>query len=168
MANTYEKIASISTYGVLFYEFTAIPATYTDLMIRSSIRTDRPSTHETLLLQFNSTNSNRTNRRIYAYGTSATADGVETTMYGGQASAASNTASCFGSGTVYITNYTTARDKMSTELGASQSNNTNKILDLNVNRWNDSAAITTIRLTPENGYTIQQYSTADLYGIKKN
>jgi len=167
MANTFVKIASLSTYGVAFYEFTSIPATFTDLMIRTSIRTDRANYHESIEMKFNSTNSNRSNRRIYVATSTATAD-TGSVMYGGQASAASNTANCFGSGIVYIANYATTKVKMSHEFGGSQGNSTSKLMDLNLNAWNDTATITTIRLTPENGGQIQQYSTADLYGIKSS
>ena len=169
MANTFTKIASISTYGVSFYEFTSIPATYTDLMIMSSIRTDRPSPaiQETLQLQFNSTNSNRTTRRFYVATSTAGTD-TDTSMHGGGASADINTANCFGSSTLYITNYATTKAKMSCATGGSQTNGTGKFIDVVVNQWNDTATVTTIRLTPQNGGIIQQYSTADLYGIKSS
>jgi len=169
MATTFTKIASLSTYGVAFYEFTSIPATFTDLMLITSVRTDRPSPaiQETFQLQFNSTNSNRSTRRIYVATSTAGTD-TDTSMHGGGASAAINTANCFGSSTLYITNYTTTKAKMSFATGGSQSNGTGKFLDVVVNQWNDTATITTIRLTPQNGGIIQQYSSADLYGIKNS
>jgi len=167
MATTFTKIASISTYGVASYEFTSIPATYTDLMIMTSIRTNLSDTHEGLELEFNSTNANRTDRRIYANITTAYTD-TGSVMYAGRASAANNTANCFGSTLTYITNYTTTKVKMSHGFGGSQSNSTSKLMDIMVNAWNDTATITSIKIKPDSGGTIQQYSTADLYGIKNS
>jgi len=168
MANTFTKIATISTYGVSSYEFTSIPATYTDLMLITSIRTSGTATaQEGLELQFNSAVSNRSDRRFYAYINTAYAD-TGTAMYAGRASATGATANCFGSTITYITNYTTTKVKMSQSMGGSQSNSTTKLMDVMVNAWNDSATITSIKIIPDEGGTIQQYSTADLYGIKSS
>lgn len=167
MANTLTKIASISTYGVSFYEFTSIPATYTDLVIMASLRTNTADVHEGIELNFNGLTTNRSDRRIYGYQSTAYTD-TGSVMYAGRASAASNTANCFGSLIVYITNYATTKVKMSHGWGGSQSNSTQKLMDMSVNAWNAATTITSIKLVPDSGGIIQQYSTADLYGIKSS
>jgi len=116
-------------------------------------------------MSFNGLTTNRTNRRIYGEGTSV-ASTNDTTMYGGQAAGATATASTFGNAATYIPNYTsTTYTKASSNDGFSENNATSALSMLNANLWSSTAAITSIELTPENGGTIQQYSTFYLYGI---
>jgi hypothetical protein len=169
MANTFIAIQTVTvgSGGAATIDFTAIPATYTDLLLVSSIRTSRAAYHEALNMSFNGLTTNRTNRRIYADGSSA-ASTSGSTMYGSQASGATATASTFGNSSVYIPNYTSANYKSSSEDQVSENNATNAFAALNANLWSSTAVITQITLTPENGGTIQQYSTATLYGIKSS
>lgn len=169
MANTYTLIASVTvgSGGAASIDFTSIPSTYTDLLLVSSVRTTRAAYHESLTMSFNGLTTNRTNRRIYGDGTGA-ASTNDTTMYGGQAAGATATASIFGSATTYIPNYAGSANKSSSNDGVSENNATNALAMLNANLWSSSAAITQITLTPENGGTITQYSTAYLYGINNS
>jgi hypothetical protein len=51
MANTYEAIATVTvgSGGATDIEFTSIPGTYTDLLIKSSLRSDWPQITTMLL-----------------------------------------------------------------------------------------------------------------------
>ena len=169
MANTYEAIATVEvgSGGAANIEFTSIPATYTDLCLVSSVRTSRGAYHESLTMTFNGASTNRTNRRLYGDGATRNSTS-DTLMYGSQASGSTATASTFGSSTIYIPNYTSSNNKSSSEEGVSENNATNAFAELNANLWSSTAAINQITLTPENGGTIQQYSTATLYGIKNS
>jgi len=169
MANTYVAISTVTvgSGGASTIDFTSIPAAYTDLLLVSSVRTSRAAYQESLNMSFNGLTTNRTNCRLYSDG-SAAASTTGSTMYGGQASGATATANTFSNSTVYIPNYTSANFKSSSEDGASENNAASALLDLNANLWSATAAITQITLTPENSGTIQQYSTATLYGIKSS
>jgi hypothetical protein len=169
MPNTYEKIASVTvgSGGASTIDFTSIPSTYTDLLLVSSVRTSRAAYHESLTMSFNGLTTNRTNRRIYGDG-SGVGSTSDTIMYGGQAAGATATASTFGNSATYISNYASSNNKSSSNDAVSENNATNALAMLNANLWSSSAAITQITLTPENGGTIQQYSTAYLYGIKNS
>lgn len=169
MANTYVAIATVTvgSGGASTIDFTSIPSTYTDLVLVSSVRTSRSAYHESLTLSFNGATTNRTNRRIYGDGSGA-ASTSDTTMYGGQASGATATSSTFGNAITYIPNYAGSTNKSSSNDGVSENNATNALAMLNANLWSSTAAINQITLTPENGGTIQQYSTATLYGIKNS
>lgn len=157
---------TVGSGGAATIDFTGIPQTYTDLVLVSSVRTSRAAYHESLTMSFNGLTTNRTNRRIYADGTGA-ASTNDTTMYGGQAAGATATASTFGSSMTYVPNYSGSSNKSSSNDGVSENNATNALAMLNANLWSSTAAITQITLTPENGGTIQQYSTVTLYGIRK-
>lgn len=170
MANTYKKIASVTvgSGGASTIDFTSIPGTYTDLLLVSSVRTSRAAYHESLTMSFNGLTTNRTNRRIYGDG-SGVGSTSDTIMYGGQAAGATATASTFGNSATYIPNYAgSTYNKSSSNDAVSENNATNALAMLNANLWSSTAAITQITLTPENGGTIQQYSTATLYGIKSS
>ena len=160
-----EKI-TVGAAGASSVTFSGIPQTgYTDLVLKSSIRTSRAAYHESLTMSFNGLTTNRTNRRIYGDGASA-ASTSDTTMYGGQAAGATATASTFGSETTYIPNYAgTTYNKSSTNDAVSENNAASALAMLNANLWSSTAAITSITLTPENSGTIQQYSTFYLYGV---
>jgi hypothetical protein len=169
MANTFVKIASVTVGagGAANIDFTGIPQTYTDLVVLHSMRTSRTNYHESIKLSFNGSTSSQTNRRLYGDGGNA-ASTNDTLMYGGQAGAASGTANTFGNSMVYIPNYTSSNNKSSSEEGTGENNATGSLIDMNANLWSNAAAINQITLTPENSGTIQQYSTAYLYGIKNS
>jgi hypothetical protein len=169
MATTYEAIATVTvgSGGAATIDFTSIPATYTDLCLVSSVRTSRGAYHESLTMTFNGASTNRTNRRLYGDGATPNSTS-DTLMYGSQASGSTATASTFGSSTIYIPNYTSSNNKSSSEEGVSENNATNAFAELNANLWSSTAVINQITLTPENSGTIQQYSTATLYGIKNS
>jgi len=169
MANTFYEISTVTvgSGGASTIDFTNIPATYTDLLLVSSVRTSRAAYHESLNMSFNGLTTDRTNKRLYSDGSSLVSTSGST-MYGGQASGATATASAFSSSSIYIPNYTSSNYKSSSEDEASENNATSALLAINANLWSSTAAITQITLTPENGGTIQEYSTATLYGIKNS
>jgi hypothetical protein len=167
MPNTFELIASVTvgSGGAATIDFTSIGSSYTDLCLVHSARVSRSAYHDSILLSFNGSTSNRTQRRIYGTGSSV-ASTADTLMYGGQASGNTATASTFGSSTIYIPNYTSSNNKSSSEEGVSENNATNAQADMNANLWSNTAVINQITLTPESGGTFLQYSTAYLYGVK--
>ena len=169
MPDTFIKIASVTvgSGGASSIDFTSIPSTYTDLCLVSSVRTSRGAYHESLTMTFNGASTNRTNRRLYGDGVNPNSTS-DTLMYGSQASGSTATASTFGSSTIYIPNYTSSNNKSSSQEGVSENNATNALAELNANLWSSPAVINQITLTPENGGTIQQHSTAYLYGISNS
>lgn len=166
MANTYMLIKKVEVSGTQSsILFDSIPQTFTDLLICHSLRTNRASYHESIVMTFNGLSTNRTNRRVYGVNNlNLTTDSI---MYGGQSNGSTNTPSySFGTSMIYISAYTESRAKISLEIGGSETNEVNTLRDQNANIWNSNDAITSITLTPENGGLIQSASTAYLYGIK--
>lgn len=164
---TYEKLQTITVPagGQAILSFTAISSSYTDLLILLSVRTSRSAQHESLLMSFNGDNTNRSNVRMYVTGSGSLIPTSDSVMYGGQGTSATSTASGFSNSMMYITSYTKADIKPSNEDAFTENNATSALMSLNGNLWSSTAAITSVTLTPENGGTIQEFSTAYLYGI---
>jgi len=80
MANTYTLINSnVLASSAASVTFSAIPATFTDLVIRASIRTDRAAVEDWLYIKFNGLTTNRSYTRLTGSG-SAAASGRSTSV----------------------------------------------------------------------------------------
>jgi hypothetical protein len=170
MANTYVKIASYAATGsVANIEFTSIPATYTDLVVKISGRYDQ-SSDNAVYLRFNgNTGANYSYRYLFGSGSAAnSASGsADTLANAGIAVASSYTASTFSNSEIYIPNYAGSTAKSFSADNVQENNATTAFSTLVAGLWNQTAAITTIRLFPASGNFVQ-YSTATLYGISKS
>ena len=166
MANTYTLIASntVGSGGVANIEFTSIPATYTDLLVLLSLRTENGSAGDTVRVQFNSSASNFTVKELTgdgsATGTSSRSDG-----YLGFMNASTSTSNTFSSISLYIPNYTSSNYKSYSVDKVSEQNGTEAYAEIIAGLWSQTAAITTLKFIPASGSDIAQHSTAYLYGI---
>lgn len=171
MPNTYIKIASVivGAAGQANIEFTSIPQTYTDLKLLVSLRTNRSSTVDLVGLSFNGLTTNRASIELFGTGSTAGGGTDTTTMYFQYANAATATASVFNNGELYIPNYTSSTTfKAPITNAVSENNATQAYQAIYANLWSNTAAITSITLTPIIGTQFVQYSTATLYGIKSS
>ncbi len=174
MANTYVKIGStveVGAGGAANIDFSSISTAYTDLVVKISGRTTEAANFTTLSLTFNgNTSANYSRKMIQGYNSGAASSGgsSETSLNLGYINGNNSTASTFGNMEVYIPNYTSANNK-SVSIDAAQERNdeTQAVLWLNAGLWAQTASINQITLTPAGG-NFAQYSTASLYGIKKN
>jgi hypothetical protein len=175
MATTYVQIGSTVTVGsggAATIDFTSIPATYTDLVLKLSTRQSGASSATTIRMGFNGSTA-----AIYSYryiqgdggsassssGTGATNTSNETVVNNG----AGATASTFASGEVYIPNYTSANAKSWSADSVQENNASTAYSRLTAGLWNNSTAINRISLVDSEGNFVQ-YSTATLYGISKS
>jgi len=170
MANTFEAIATVTvgSGGAANIEFTSIPQTYTDLLVKASVRDARTGDiFSNLLIRFNGSSSNLSARRLFGNGTSAASSAPSSsivTVLNGPLS----TSNTFSSGEFYIPNYTSANNKsVSTDI-VTENNATESYQELNAGLWSDSSAITSITLLSNYSVNLVQYSTATLYGIKNS
>ena len=167
MATTYKLISSVTvgSGGQATIEFTSIPATYTDLVILSSLRTNTsPDSFDGIRMTFNNASANRSTTRLYGSG-SGTGTSQNTYLMGSQASTANTTSNTFGNGLCYIPNYGSSTLKSVSSDKVSENNDTTAITELDNGCWADTSAITSIQLVSENSANFVQYSTAYLYGI---
>jgi hypothetical protein len=172
MANTFIKISTVTvgSGGAATIDFTSIPQTYTDLKIVISSRDAYAGPSDGIKMFFNSSTTSYS--YAYAQGTgSATGAGLGSGDAWGQGNtgnAATSTASVFGNIEIYIANYTSANSKSFLSDGIIENNAAVGSLLLYANLWSNSAAITSIQLTPYQPVNFVQYTTATLYGIKSS
>ena len=166
MPNTYEAIATVTvgSGGAANIEFTSISASYTDLQVLVSARATDIDTP--VKVEFNGSTTGYTWRRIYGSGSAASSLSGSDAYYFWIATS-SQTASTFGSGQLYIPNYTSSNNKSISTESLNENNATAADMFMTAALWSNSAAITSIKLTPLTG-NFAQYSTATLYGIKNS
>ena len=169
MATTYEAIATVTvgSGGAADIEFTSIPATYTDLLVKVSARSTDGS-WQGMYMRLNGATTNYSS--IYLDGTgSSVGSGVITTtgLYISTIGGTNATSSTFTNSEIYIPNYTSSNNKSLSADGSAENNAIAAYLNLIANLWSDSAAITSILLYSAAG-NIAEYSTATLYGIKNS
>jgi hypothetical protein len=177
MATTYEAIATVEvgSGGAASIEFTSIPNTFTDLLLKASLRsTNNAGDYDPVKININSSSSDFSGKILYGTGSSAgseTPSGADATV-STYTSNANNTASTFGNIEIYIPNYTSTSNGKSISIdGVSENNATAALASLSAKLWNPAtqAAITSIKLLPYSGVKLfTQYSTATLYGIKNS
>jgi hypothetical protein len=163
---TYIKIASttVGASPVATVTFSSIPATYTDLVLKVSGRSNYASGTSALLIAVNGLSSVYTAR--YLLGTGAAASSGSIVQYLGELDVSTNTASTFSSHDIYLPNYsTTAASKSYSVDSASENNATTAYASLIAGAITTGAsAISSITLSQSAGSFVQ-YSTFTLYGI---
>jgi hypothetical protein len=155
---------TVGSGGTATIDFTSIPATYTDLLLKFSTRDTVSQNSANIKITFNSSSSGYSERLLLGTGTVTASNNQSTTffnyMYG---SAALDIASTFGNGEMYIPNYAGSNNKSTSVDTVSEDNNTLAYTALTAGLWSNSAAITSITIAAVTNFA--QYSTAYLYGI---
>jgi hypothetical protein len=163
---SYESIATVTvgSGGAANVEFTSIPATYTHLQIR----------YMTLFsvadwsgkIQFNSdTGSNYAWHRLLANGSSVSADAASSQVNGLLTIGAPSSTNAPGCGVTDILDYAnTNKYKTVRDLAGTDANGNGYIHFVSA-LWQNTNAITSIKITPGGG-VYNQYSSFALYGIK--
>lgn len=174
MPNTLTLIASttVGAGGTSGVQFTGITGTYTDLVLKLSLRSNYAGITEGVNLTFNGNTANYSYRYLQGAGSGAPSSSSVsggTYIQIGLQDAANNTASTFGNMEIYIPNYslTTINKSISAD-SVGEDNATTSYQRLAAALWANTAAITQIDLVPSLGTLWTQYSTATLYGISKS
>ena len=161
---------TVGSGGASSIDFTSIPSTYTDLMLRVSTRSTDASVRRQLWVKYNNSSSNYTGRRLYAEDGGVGSDSLSgATGYSfGVTDGDSATANTYGNAEIYIHNYTSAKYKSSITDSVLE-NNSSTTYDnwITGNLWSDATAINQVTITLSAG-NFKQYSTAYLYGIKNS
>ena len=174
MANTYTLISSVTVGagGAAEIVLSSIPSTYTDLQLVFSVRSSYAANRMNFNGQFNASTSGYSYKNLSGDGgTASSGNNIIGTsaFYIGEMTAASSTANTFTNGALYIPNYTSSNYKSASVDEVNEANTTTSVAYavLDAVLWSNTAAITSIRLTPGAG-NFDQYSTAYLYGIKNS
>ena len=177
MANTYTLIASstVGSGGSATIDFTSIPATYTDLLLKFSLRTSGTGdAFENVKLQFNGSGGTAySDRLIYGNSTSAlsASNSSQANTFFQYSDAAGSTANTFSNGEIYVPNYAGSTNKSVSVDSVTENNSASTnfaIMALAAELWSNTAAINRITLTPNVATLFAQYSTAYLYGISNS
>jgi hypothetical protein len=168
----YTQIGSAVTVGAggaATISFSSIPSTYTDLVIKLSGRTNRTGdTNADIGVTFNGNTSSYSLRDLAGFGTgtSSRTNPIGTANLGDIfATAANSTSNIFSNFEIYVPNYAGSANK-SVSIDTTNENNASGNWSLLVaGLWSNSAAITSITLTPLNSDSFIEHSTAYLYGV---
>jgi hypothetical protein len=173
MANTYELIASnVLASSTASVTFSAIPSTYTDLVLRASMRDDINNDFTGNPLTFNG-NTSSIYSRTQLRGNGATAASV-------RASNAANidlasltpgtqiAANTFNSLEIYIPSYTLSQNKPLSTFAVGEANVTTAYIVINAAIFATTTAISSITLTDGVGGNFVSGSSFYLYGIKNS
>jgi hypothetical protein len=170
MATTYTLIQAVTvgSGGSASIEFTSIPATYTDLLVKLSGRSSRSAAvMEEFLLTFNNNGSSYSEKQLRGDGSSVisqTFSGASIQQLGQPGAAA--TATIFGNWEFYIPNYAGNNYKSISLDGVTENNSTQAYTNFEAGLWSNTDAITSIKLSA-GAYLAVEHSTAYLYGISK-
>jgi hypothetical protein len=169
MAITYVQIGSTVTVGAggtSTVSFSSIPATYTDLLIKLTMRSNYAGNPEIANMTINGSALSFTNRDLFGTGSSTVSQ--QDNSRGPFTEGNNYTASVFSSSDVYISNYASSSNKCIATDAVVENNTTSAYQQLNSILWSNSAAITSISFSTRNGTLWSQFSTATLYGIKNS
>ena len=169
MATTYEAIATttVGSGGAATIDFTSIPATYTDLVLKISARQGAENAFE---ITFNDAVTSYSTRRLDGDGSSATSNtqsSLTTAIRVIGIASSGSTANTFGNSEIYVPNYAGSNNKSVSIDGVNESNATEAYMSLAAGLRSNTDAINKITITPRAG-TLVQHSTATLYGIKNS
>jgi hypothetical protein len=165
--------ATVGAGGTPSITFSSIPSTYTHLQIRGIARIAASQKRDSLKLTFNSdTGANYARHSFWWSGSAASTFSETSTNYVivTEFAAATATASIFGTAITDVLDYTntnkytTVRSLGAVDLAAAET----LYNGLNSGVWMNTAAITSITLTPFSGSNLVEYSSFALYGIKGN
>jgi len=170
MATTYTLIASTvagagPTYAV---DFTGIPSTYTDLVLRCSIRDGASAVEGNCFIKFNSSStSDYSNTRVRGDGTNAASSRQNSqNEIRFQVNGNTSTSNTFSQAEIYIPNYASSNNKQISITIATENNATLAYIEGQAGLRSNTAAITSINLIA--GNSILQGSSFYLYGIKNS
>lgn len=173
MANTYDLIASnVLTSSTATVTFSSIPATYTDLILRSSVRSTHASNYDALMVSINGTTANNTYTWILGTGSVAA---VGRDQYGdaraylGAVNGSTSTSNTFASSEWYLPSYRNSINKPSSVFFAFENNisSGDVYVGANANLYSNTTAITSLTAKGYSG-NLAAGSSFYLFGIKKS
>ena len=173
MATTYTLISSnVLTSSAAIVTFSAIPSTYTDLVVRFSVRaTDASDWLIVILNNITTTTSSET----WLRGTGSAASSARqanTNYFGGNGAdllinRSGSTANTFTSGEIYIPSYTASQNKPVSFILAEENNATAANMTALAGLWRNTEAINRIDFDTA-GTSFTSGSSFYLYGIKNS
>ena len=170
MPSTYTLISSnVLTSSAASVTFSAIPSTYTDLVLRMSARTNKAAVWEQVQLRINGTTANKSARWLVGNGGSASS--VAYTNFIGSIPAANATANTFGSTEIYIPAYLSSTNKPLSTFNVAENNSStagDTEIDAIAGLWSDTTSISSLEINTGSANSFISGSSFYLYGIKNS
>lgn len=172
MANTYTLISSnVLSSSAASVTFSAIPATYTDLVLRASARNSAAVNNAVLGLRINGL-STTIYSTVFLQGTGSAAssslNATQTELNGNTFEGTAQTADTFTTIEFYIPNYASATNKPISGISHGENNATAALTRASANLIRSTAAITSIYLFDTGAADFVAGSSFYLYGIKNS
>jgi len=173
MANTYQLIAS-NTLGssAASVTFSSIPATYTDLVVRCSTRSDTVDVSNTINITLSSdTASNYSRTQITGDGSAASSgrSSNQSVLPFLSSAAASLTSNTFGTFELYIPSYTASQNKPLSGFAVTESNSASDARIYGAAYlWRNTSAVSSIKFELSGSNNFVSGSSFFLYGIKNS
>ena len=171
MANTMTLISSytVGSGGSTNIDFTSIPSTYTDLVLKYSLRGTTENTFY-VYVTFNNSSSNLSSKNVNG-NASVNSSGLSYNYSSTFQDIAGQdvyvwTSSTFSNGEMYIPNYAGSSYKSISMDSVTENNATSAYNSLTAGLWSSVSAINRITLRSGTTDTFAQFSTAYLYGVK--
>ncbi len=169
MPATYTLISSnVLSSSAASVTFSSIPATYTDLVVRFSVRSDRASTFDNIETRLNAdSGTNYSNILLAGDGATASSSSSSSgTIWGTQiTNGNTSTSNTFSNSELYIPNYTSTSNRPASVFSVQEDNSTTARIRLNAYLYRGASAITSMAFTPSNGTNWLSGSSFYLYGI---
>lgn len=169
MPSTYQLISSnVLTSNAASVTFSAIPSTYTDLVLRWSVRDTNVSFFANFSVTLNSDTTNNSYTWMRGIGTTPQSSRATSVgLYGGFNNGSQTTANSFSNGEMYIPNYTSTTSKQASAFSVSETNDTSNATQYAVASLNTGAsAVTSLTLNASANFV--SGSSFYLYGIKNS
>jgi len=169
MPTTYTLISSnVLSSSAESVTFSAIPATYTDLVLRASVRTSASGAFSSLGIVINGNVGT-----VYSWrGLGGSGSVSYSNWYSGQNAGDVSygvgdtaTANTYNSLEIYIPSYTVARNKPFSSITVQENNATAAYTLARAQLFSSTAAITSIQITESSGNNLLATSSFYLYGI---
>lgn len=174
MPSTYQLISSnILSTSAASVTFSSIPSTYTDLVVRMSVRSTRAANSNQMEFTLNG-DSNTVYSITYmdGIGSSVTSSRISNgvNIYAGSLAAQNVTANTFNNTQIYIPSYTASQNKPMSVFNAYENNSTstNQVAAI-AGLYRSTTAISSITFTSGSGsFSYEAGSSFRLYGIKNS
>ena len=174
MASTYTLISSqVLASSATSVTFSSIPGTYTDLVLRTSIRSNNSGTTDNISITLNGSGGTDYGLTLLkGNGSAGSSAGFTSYNYfsASQSVDGNNTTATnmFASTEIYIPSYASSLSKMISISSATEDNSSSAgfaYITADAGSWAGTSAITSIALAPLNGTNFLTKSSFYLYGI---
>ena len=148
--------------------FSAIASTFTDIVVRASVRTDRAGENIDLLKLVINSDTSSTYTAKSLYGTSASAASNSTSgneFYFDFINGPASTSNTFASYELYIPSYTVSQNKQMSTFSVQENNSTTARINTNANLFQSTAAVSNLQFSSYNAANFVSGTSFYLYGI---